>query len=207
MKSILAFLAALSLLVSMSGCDRLRGVASCGYTVAVRLGDSVHCDSVTLRVVDDDYRCLRTCGVAHCTGQAMTFTGQVDGQRVAFLTFDTLSALFYFVLEPGRTAITINRHNWQLAGGRGNADYVRLLVERQRLLDERQRVWEGYRQAVADTTLTLRGERQAALADSLLADSLQRLLLHAMQRRDPVGRIVRERFIATLTPAALRELQ
>ena len=137
----------------------------------------------------------------------MMFTGQVDGRHVAFLTFDTLSTPFYFVLEPGKTSVTINRHNWVLSGGSGNADYVRLLVMRQRLLTERQAVRERYRQAVADSTLTLRGEREAALADSLLADSLQRVLLQAMQRHDPVGRIVRERFIATLSPATLQQLQ
>ena len=116
---------------------------------------------------------------------------------MAFITFDTIAAPFYFVLEPGHTTITIHRDRWSIIGGRGNNDYTRFLNQRQRLIDERKRNLDRYLQAAADSTLSLRGERKAFVTDSLLSDSLQRLLRQHMARRDAVGRIICERFGTT----------
>lgn len=193
--------------VLATGCDGRSHRADHGYEVTLRLADSLRCDSVTMHVVDEIYGAQRQYGCRRRADGTISFSGQTTGQHVAFMTLDTLATPFYFVLEPGQTSITLARHRWSIAGGRGNADYVQFASLRVRLLAERERTLAAYRQAAADSTLTLRGERQAAMADSLLADSLQRLMLHTMQRRDAVGRIARERFIGTLAPATLQQLQ
>lgn len=199
MKRILTYVG-LPLLVAcfgLCGCNHWHGSTDYNYTVTVHVGDSLRCDSCTLHVVDSEYQRQMVMGTAKNTGSFMRFSGQTDVERVAFLTFDALQKPFYFVLEPGQISITINRRDWSIAGGKANADYTRVLAEHQRLVAERERNQNHYRQSAADSTLTLRTERRAVVRDSMLADSLQRFLTRNMQRNDAVGHIVRERFATT----------
>ena len=206
-KLFLGLMVALAFCGATCGCDRPFDVSDYGYTVTLRLGDSLRADSATLKVVDDVYGSVLVAGRGRLADGAITFRGQTDRHQVAFVTFDSLAWPFYFVLGPGHTDFMINIDRWVAKGGQANKDYLRFMLARQRLMGERKSVFDDYRKMASDSTLTLRAERKAAVADSLLADSLQRLLLHTMLRGDATGRIVRERFVNELSPASLQQLR
>lgn len=184
-------------LVALGSCHRNRLAPSCGYTVEVQLAPSLRHDSVSLFVVNDSYGSLQRGGATALHHGRAVFIGQTAGAHVAFLRLDSLKNPFYFILEPGTTNINIDLRKWSIKGGRENARYTWVLNERKRLIDERTRNREAYMKAIADTTLTLRRERQAVLRDSLIADSLRRLMTRCMTGDDPVSRIIRERFSVT----------
>ena len=199
-------MAAATLLIN-AGCDGHSPAMHYDYTVTLELADSIRHDSLaTLHIVDDTYGQLMPGITKHFADGSITFSGQTAKARVAFITFDSVSPPFYFVLEPGNIDINIKLDRWSITGGRGNAEYVRFLNHRQRIIDARKKGFDDYRRAALDSTLTLRAERRAAERDSLLADSLQRILLQRMLGSDPVSRIVRQRLIGTLTPATLQQL-
>lgn len=198
---------AAAVLLFSTGCSDSEADAHHDYTVTFTMADSTRHDSLaTLHIVDDTYGRLMPGITEHFTDGTATFTGQTHCAQVAFVTFDSITPPFYFVLEPGNININIKPGRWSITGGRGNAEYVRFLNQRQRIVDARKKGFDDYRRAALDTTLTLRAERRAAERDSLLADSLQRMLLQRMQGSDPVSRIVRQRLIGTLTPATLQRL-
>ena len=59
---------------------------------------------------------------------------------------------------------------------------------------------------LADSSLDRHREWALLRRDSLIADSVQRMLLGAMQRRDVVGRLVADRYYHTLDTLHLRQL-
>lgn len=183
------------MMVAAWSCDGVDKTPSHVYTVKVHIGDSVRRHhSVSLTMVNDTYSSLQDCGTQALAGGRAVFTGQTTGERVAFLRLDSLERPFYFVLEPGITSIDIDLHKWSISGSKGSARYAWLLNERQRLIDERTANREAYLKAIADTTLTLRKERAAVVRDSLLTDSLKRLMTKSTSGNDAVSRIMRERF-------------
>lgn len=184
-------------LMVLASCEGNMSMDSREFTVKVQFGDSLHYNNVSLSVVNDNYAALQQMGTAKVKNGKCEFMGQTTGARVAFLRLDSLENPFYFILEPGTTNINIDLRKWSIKGGRENARYTWALNERKRLIDERTRNRESYMKAIADTTLTLRGERQAVLRDSLLADSLQHLMTGYMNGNDAVSRIIRERFSTT----------
>ncbi|MBO7610472.1 MAG: DUF4369 domain-containing protein [Muribaculaceae bacterium] len=206
MKKLIITYAAI-MLVALCGCDDFRVPASHGYCVKLQLCDSLRHDGASLYVVNDDYNRLQRGGTMYLAEGRCEFNGQTSGASVAFIKLDSLDRPFYFVLEPGVTTINIDLRKWRMSGGKGNGRYMWLLNERQRLIDERNHNRDNYLKAVADTMLTLRKERQAVVRDSLLADSLQHLLVRYMSGDDAVARIVRERFFNDLSVESRTKLK
>ena len=194
-------------LLLIAGCQPHGERANYRFNVSLTLDDSLRHDScATLHIIDDTYGRLMPGMTARFDGGTVSFSGQTGNAHAAFVTFDSITPPFYFILEPTTIDIHIKRGRWTMTGGHGNAEYVHFLNHRQRIIDARQKGFADYKRAALDSTLTLRSERQAMMADSVLADSLQHLLLNRLKGHDPVSRIVRERFIGTLTPSSLRRL-
>ena len=194
-------------LLLIAGCQPRGEKARYRFDVSLTLDDSLRHDScATLHIIDDTYGRLMPGITAYFTDGSVSFSGQTSNAHAAFATFDSITPPFYFILEPTTIDIHIRRGRWTMTGGRGNAEYVQFLNHRQRIIDARQKGFADCKRAALDSTLTLRSERQAVIADSVLADSLQHLLLNRMRGDNPVSRIVRERFIGTLTPSSLRQL-
>lgn len=193
------------MLLCITGCDRFHKAPSHTFTVMVQLSDSLNRHrQVSLTVVNDTYSRLQQYGSKQLEHGMAQFSGQTSGSNVAFLLLDSLSDKpFYFVLEPGTTHININLHKWSIAGGHGNARYTQLLNEHRRLLKERENNRLAYLKAIADTTLTLRTERNAVVRDSLLTDSLQHFMEQCINGTDAASRIMCERFFAN-EPKPLR---
>ena len=60
--------------------------------------------------------------------------------------------------------------------------------------NSRVTTWQEYLKAAANSTLKRDDELRMVRQDSLLNDSLQRIMVECINRGDAVGRIIRERF-------------
>ena len=191
-KLILMFMILLS--IGLAGCDNSSQLAS--YTVTCSLYGKQQHDSATLLVLEQGYNQLRVCGTAraHSNG-TFTFKGQTHGAKVGMIRWDNDSTHpFYFVLEAGHTAITIDDGSWTITGSKGNSDYLHYINRRNAIMDERVNTWQQYLTLAADSSLTQQDEIRMVAQDSLLNDSLQRITVQYINRGDAVGRIVGERY-------------
>lgn len=191
-----------------TGCQQ-ETEADGAYQVTVSLNNGrVHTDSATLVVVDDDYGKLRVLGGARLRDSAFTFTGHTTDACIAFVDFvtDSLPYQFYFILEPGTTAIKLTPGHWRIVSQGQSQSLFSFMYWRQRIADDRQQLWERYQQMAADSTLTWDKERAVLRRDSLLQDSLQRITVERINRGDLVSRLVKQRLLPTLTRESLERL-
>ena len=165
------------------------------YTVTVTLDKPLQHDSATLLVLEDEYNQLRLCGTVGLKNGAFTFTGQTDKPKVAVIRWDNDSTQpFHFVLESGVTHITLKPNAWSATGSEQNAEYLRYVNWRNGIMDARVATWQEYLNMAADSSLTREDEMRMVRQDSLLNDSLQRVTVERINRKDAVGRIIRERY-------------
>ena len=75
-----------------------------------------------------------------------------------------------------------------------NAEYLRYVNWRNGIMDARVATWQEYLNMAADSSLTREDEMRMVRQDSLLNDSLQRVTVERINRKDAVGRIIRERY-------------
>ena len=195
MKRIL-YIIAIVFSMTLAGCDNdIRDFTGMDYTVTITLDNSLHHDSATLLVMEEEYGKLRQCGKAGLKDSAFTFTGQTDKPKVALIRWGKDSTQpFYFVLESGETHITLKSDSWSAKGSKHNAEYLRYVNWRNGIMDARVATWQEYLDMAADSSLTREDEVRMARQDSLLNDSLQRVTVERINRHDAVGRIIRERY-------------
>ena len=66
---------------------------------------------------------------------------------------------------------------------------------------------KNYRQLAApDSMINIDNERHMVMQDSILADSLDRVIVSYINRADAVGRIVFDRYVNTLSPKNLSRI-
>lgn len=165
------------------------------YTVTITLEKPLQHDSATLLVLEEEYNQLRRCATVECKDGTFMFTGQTDKPKVALIRWDNDSTQpFHFVLECGDTHITLRPDAWSVKGSEQNAEYLRYVNERNGIMDARIATWQEYLKMAEDSTLTREDEVRMARQDSLLNDSLQRITVERINRKDAVGRIIRERY-------------
>lgn len=195
----------------MLNCCEHRLESDGAFEVTVTLhGDSIHTDSVTLIMIDDDYDLKRVLGGARLQDSSFTFTGHTPVPRIAYLDFatDSLPFQFYFILEPGEIAIDLQPGSWLITSTQsGNRLLQSFLNKYQHLERERKALWERYQQMGADSTLTWDQERAALRADSVLQDSIQRITIDRINQGDLVSRLVKQRLMHTLTRESLEQLK
>ena len=208
MKRILYTIAIL-LSMALAGCGNdTRDYSGMDYTVTITLDNSLHHDSATLLVLEEEYDKLRQCGKAELKNGTFTFTGQTDKPKVALICWDNDSTQpFHFVLESGETLITLKPNAWSAKGSKQNADYLEYVNWRNGIIDARVATWQEYLNMAADSSLTREDEVRMARQDSLLNDSLQRVTVERINRKDAVGRIIRERYGKQLDQAHKRMLE
>ncbi|MBR1475404.1 MAG: hypothetical protein IJ613_07520 [Muribaculaceae bacterium] len=180
------------------------------YRVTVRLtGDTVRCDSGTLVVLDEDYGHLRVLQGARLSNSTLTFSGHFAEACIAYVDFhtDSLPYQFYFILEPCPIDINISPHEWLIKGGRGNLKYQQFLNRCAHLSASRDSLWQAYVRMGADSTLTWNKERAALRADSVLQDSLQRIIVERINRGDLASRLVKQRLLPQLTRESLNKIK
>jgi len=201
----LLLLLAVLLMGWLVSCDNSRTL---DYTVTCQLDSTLHRDSATLLVLEQDYKQLRQCGVARIQGGEVTFTGQTDGPRVALLRFDGDSAApFYFVLDTGLTQIKLGATTWDVKGNEQNLAYQQFMNARQAILQERLGLWQRYLKMKADSSLKRRDEAAMVERDSVLNDSLFNLMVDRMNGDDMVSVIMRQRFAGDLPPQYASKLK
>lgn len=179
-----------------------------GYRVTCTVDNTLHRDSATLMVLEEDYHQLRVCGACRSDGGVFTFTGQTDGPKVALIRWDNdTTQPFYFVLEPGQLDINITPSSWNITGSPRSAEYQRYINRRNEIMDLRVATWQEYLKMAADSSLKRDDEIHMVRQDSLLNDSLQRITVEHINRGDAVGRIIRERFGNQLDKEHMRQLK
>ncbi len=195
MKRIL-YTIAIMLSMTLAGCGNdTRDYTGMDYTVTITLDNSLRHDSATLLVLEEEYNQLHLCGKTVKKGDTFTFTGQIDKPKVALIRWDNDSSQpFHFVLESGDTHITLKPNAWSVKGSEQNAKYLHYVNERNGIMDARIATWQEYLKMAADSSLTQEDEVRMARQDSLLNDSLQRITVERINRKDAVGRIIRERY-------------
>ena len=190
----------------LAGCDN--GSRQDDYTVTCTLQGKQQHDSATLLVLEEAYNQLRLCGTARASQHTFTFKGQTDGPKVALIRWDNDSTQpFYFVLEGGRTSITITSGSWNISGSKSNSNYLHYINQRNAIMDARVNIWQQYLKMAADSSLKRDNEKQLVAQASLLNDSLQRITVECINHGDAVGRIVKERYGRQLDQEHMRQLK
>ena len=186
----------------LTACDKPR--PDTRFAVNVKVAAELEVDSVSLLVWEEEYGQLRDMGGAALHDGAATIEGVLDAPRAACLHLD--STPFYFVLEPGTTSLMVKPHQVVVTGGPENHRYLDFVKQQASLTARRQQLWQRYVAMGADSTLTADKEHEMARTDSLLADSLQRITLDAINARHPASRLIAERYLHTLDSLHLRQL-
>lgn len=122
--------------------------------------------------------------------------------RVAYFLCGDDSVPHYFILEPGRVDIVVEKERIRIKGVRSNYDLFSFRSVIKRIDDERQRVKDSYLKDMCDSVLTETAEIAAFTRDSVLADSVQHLLVKRIGRGDAVSRIIKEQYSTRLTSAS-----
>lgn len=180
------------------------------YRLECEVDSSLGTDSVSLFLLEDAYN--RICHVAtvarDTVAGSFVIEGQIEQPCVAMLKFSNDSTPFYFVLQQGVTTIGIGARSLVVSGGDINHEYMAYLKARNSLLAMRRAVRAQYLSAAApDSIISLSDERRFAMRDSLLADSLERVTLEAINRGNAASRIIFDRYVGILRPARLRKVQ
>ena len=195
--------------VSLLSCES-REENNKAYEVTVQLRHgTVHCDSATLVIVDEDYGRLRVLGGASLKDSTFHFAGHAPQSSIAYIDFvtDSLPYQLYFVLEPTNIDITLEPGQWLIKGGKANQSYQSFLNRHDKLMAERNTLWHKYVRMGTDSTLTWDAERAALRTDSLLQDSLQRITVERIKRGDLASRLIKQRLLHTLTRESLDKLK
>lgn len=186
-------------------CGDSHGTASGGYTVMVDVRQPGS-DSVALYVLEPDYGQLRCLGKSRLLKGSARFSGQIDAPRIAILRLNKVRSPFLFILEPCLTEVKYSRAQVVIRGGVMNHEYFQICKSRASLLSLSDSIRARYMRQLADSSLDRHREWALLRRDSLIADSVQRMLLGALQRRDVVGRLVADRYYHTLDTLHLRQL-
>lgn len=202
----LLLLCAAELSLMLAGCKH--ELNEMDYTVTITLDNTLHHDSATLLVVEDDYNKLRLIESAAAKNGVFTFTGQTDKPKVAIVRWDNDSTKpFHFALESGVTNITVGAKSWSAKGSKLNSEYLHYVNQRNSIVDARVTTWQEYLKMAADSSLKPADERRMVQQDSLLNDSLQRITVELINRGDVVGRIIKERYGQQLDQKHMRMLK
>lgn len=179
------------------------------FKVSCTIDPSLHTDSVSLLMFEDLYnRVYHFASVSiDSSSGAFIFEGQIERPCVAFLKFDNDTIPFFFVLEKGETAISINSKGVVVTAGELNHEYFSFLKSRMLLQASRRALYSRYLTlASPDSIVNIQKEREFVTQDSLLADSLDRITLDAINRGSLASRIIFDRFVNELSPYYLKKI-
>ena len=205
---ILYHIFAVILLASVVSCNNSSPMPSTtAYEVSCTLSRGLKLDSATLYLVEENYNSLIDQGMCKRNKQGeFSWKGCINEPMAAFIKFEGDSTPVYFVLDPGVTNITINKHSKKIVGGKTNNEYMAFIAHRKGILDHKDKLNEQYIKHIGDSTLTVDIEKDFHLQDSLLTDSLQRYTTWRINAGGPVSVIVKERFFKTLTSEYQKKL-
>ena len=170
--------ALLMLATWMAGCTG--GPSLRPYSLDVTFDDSLRHDTVTLTIVEPDYGATRQAGQWLLASETPChFEGQMENERLCYLTFGEGGRRFYMVLHPGHISLEVKGDRWRIAGSKPNAWIAQAITFRNKSRQERASIARQYLAAIGDTTLNADLDSTLWARDSLLADTLQRMEMMA----------------------------
>lgn len=200
MKGLLRIVMACVVIGVMSGC--VEWLDNTRYQVLCSVDKSLRVDSMSLMLLEEQYgklKLVEAMGADSVSG-AFLFEGQIEQPCVAFLKFRNDSTPFFFVLEQGETMINIGSQGIMVTGGELNHEYFDFLKQRRRIISARHDLKSQYlRMAAPDSIVNIAAERELAMKDSILVDSLDNITVDCINRGGPVSLIVFDRFANSLS--------
>ncbi len=196
------FVAVFGLLV-FSACEKQ---AKYEFSVDCTVDPSFARDSVSLWILDEDYNRPLLLATDNSSESRFSLKGQIDRPALAYLKFNNDSSQFFFVLEPTTISIAINTGNVIINGGNGNRQYASFIRQYKNVLNRILSNNRQYVKLVCDSTLSREKERELAQRDSTLCDSLQRMVVNAINQQGPVAQIIRQRYFHALDSAHISNL-
>ncbi len=193
---------------TLTGC--VESLDGSHYVIDCKIDESIAPDSVSLFILDENYnRVLKVNTVAlDSTSRAFHVEGNVQQPCVAYFKFSNDSTPFYFVLEPGESLVEIGSNSVIVQAGDYNHQYFTYLNRRSKLLAQRKQVMQDYLSALGpDSLIDIETERELLVRDSLIGDSMRQLTVEMINSRGPVARIVRERYLNTLSRASVSKIK
>ena len=179
------------------------------FHVVCHIDEQLRPDSVTLMILEQQYNQLKmiaTTSADSATGD-FVFEGQIENPTVAFFKFSNDSTPFYFVIEPGETVALIGASGVTITSGELNHCYFSFLKHRNEIMAARKLLRDQYIKILSpDSMVNIEDERQLAMQDSVLADSLDNITVEMIMQGSPVSLIVKERFVNSLPPAKLAKI-
>ena len=161
-------------------------------TLDISIDDGLRADTVEFFVIEPDYCSARSMGSwLKSTGEPCRFATQLDGERLAFLTFGRDSRPFYFVMHPGHISLTIKGDRWEVSGSAVNARLANIVTQAGNDKRKRLDIAHQYIAAIADTSLTADADSTLWRRDSLLSDTLRHIHLMADTSCVPLWRAAR----------------
>jgi len=199
----------MTLLLALVGVSCDNTARRLDYRVTCRLDTTLaNKDSVTLLMLDENYQQLRRLMTVGDSAGTFIMQGQIDGPHAAILWLDNDSTVpFYFVLEPGVTSMTLGAEHWNIDGSPLSQAYQKLVTQTHAIERERMGLWQQYLTHAADSSLSADEKQKLVQRDVMMHDSLQRVLVRAMNRDDAVSVIMRERFVELLDTIHQRQLK
>ena len=207
MKTLTRLFSIFIILSALTGC--VESLSNSAFSVTCTIDKSLGTDSVTLLLLEEDYNRLYSMGTvaADSATGIFRFEGQMEKPCVALLKFSNDSTPFFFVLEQGNTAINIGTGTTTIEAGEGNHSYIDFLKRRNSLEAQRRQLRNNYLQMAArDSIVDIKEEALMAQRDSILADSIDRITVAAINQGTPAARIIFDRFATTLSPTHLHNI-
>ncbi len=199
-------LACLAMAVTTGCVESLNGS---DFKLTCSIDKSLNTSEVSLFLLEQEYNRVYNVATAKldsATGNFI-FEGQIESPCVAFLKFDNDSTAFFFVLEQGESSISIAPGRVMVQAGEGNHEYFNYLKHRNALLASRREVRNRYLKAAApDSLIKLDVEKKFLAQDSVLADSLERVTLAAINRNTLASRIILDKYVNELRPQYLKKV-
>lgn len=185
-------------------CDGGSDIGNYKLKIKSEVADS---DSVKVLVYDSDYNHLRTLNAGKLTNGTLTLSGEMQQQQtIAMLDYGKKEPIT-FILEKCETEITIGKDNVIIWGGKANHEYLSKCKNIYALDKELKRIENGYRKALADSSLNSAKEKKLLQTHKTLSDSLQHTILHAINGNDEVGQLIKEKFFNLLDTTSLKQIK
>ena len=144
------------------------------YVLSLNVSAERHADSAQIFLADTLYN--KTILLHTATKFPARYESQTYKPQIGFVRLSGDTVPYFFIIEPGKIDIRIEKDYMSIHGGELNDHYFYLLRLIQTIKRHQDENRAEYLKMAADSTLTADHERRLFSTDSLLTDSLTRII-------------------------------
>lgn len=204
-RRILLHAMALCIALVFVSCDKRRSFP-CEITISKSAEASI--DSISLYCYETDYHRSREIYMGKVASDTVRLVenSNLKMPRVAYFRLGTDSVCHFFVIEPGKVDLRIDKNLLVMTGGGSNRRLFELRSGIRAIDRSRAMIDSLYVKHAGDSTLTSKMENVYFKKDSVLADSVQTLLVRILKNGDATSIIAKELYSKRLTLKSWKEL-